>query len=147
MTPEEGVRLLQLLYASIFIYNMGLFICKVSILYQYLRFFVQKIYRRAAYGLIAIIIIGRLAFLLTNALTCLPVDKFWYTEKSGHCINKTPFWYSFSAFQLVTDCAVWALPIPVLWKLQLPRKQKIGLVLVFTLGALYVSKSHKQRHS
>jgi hypothetical protein len=136
VSAEENVRLLQLLYASIFIYNTGLFTCKGSIVYQYLRFFVERTFRRLAWALIAVIVVGALTFLLGTALTCMPVDKFWYVEKPGGCINKQAFWYSFSSFNLVTDFACLALPIPVLWKLQLPRRQKISLLFVFGLGAL-----------
>lgn len=39
---------------------------------------------------------------------------------------------------IVTDLAILIVPIPVLSKLQLPRKKKVGLILIFAAGSLYV---------
>ncbi|OCT47202.1 hypothetical protein CLCR_02622 [Cladophialophora carrionii] len=65
----------------------------------------------------------------------MPVAFYWDKNiEGGHCIDMMAFWFSFSGFNIVTDVAVWVLPMPVLWKLQLPRKQKISLVAVFALG-------------
>lgn len=37
-----------------------------------------------------------------------------------------------------TDLAIFALPMPVLASLQMPRKQRALLMLVFSIGGLYV---------
>jgi hypothetical protein len=47
-------------------------------------------------------------------------------------------WFTFAATSIVTDLAIWLLPMPVLKSLQLPRKQKYSLMGVFALGGLYV---------
>jgi hypothetical protein len=46
----------------------------------------------------------------------------------------TALWYFYASFNLLTDILCWALPIPVLAKLILPRRQKYTLMFVFTLG-------------
>ncbi|KAI9870835.1 MAG: hypothetical protein M1830_003747 [Pleopsidium flavum] len=43
-------------------------------------------------------------------------------------------WFSIFALRIATDLAIFALPMPVLASLQLPRKQKICLMLVFAVG-------------
>src|SRR5947209_5118912 len=116
----------QLLYASIILYNFGLFLVKDSILYQYLRFFVDRRYRYGAWFLIGVIFVGGIAYILASCFACLPVPFFWdKTIQGGHCVNREALWFSFSGFNIITDFAIWVLPMPVLWKLQLPRKQKI----------------------
>lgn len=139
-----------MLYASILVYNSGLFIVKASLLYQYLRFFVDLRWRRACHIIMGIVVVGGLAFLTASICTCIPVGKFWDDDIEGTCIDRQGefylrslddanclvFWYSFASFNLVTDLACWLLPIPVLSKLKLPKKQKITLVFVFTLGGL-----------
>ena len=37
---------------------------------------------------------------------------------------------------IVADWAVWVVPIPVVGRLRLPRRQKIGLLGVFGLGGM-----------
>jgi len=128
----------QLLYASIIVYNLGLMFVKDSILYQYLRFFVARTYRRAAWFLIGVITTGGVAMVVTSCVSCLPVPFYWdKTVKGGRCINLMAFWFTFSGFNIVTDLSVWLLPMPVLKSLQLPRRQKYSLIGVFALGGLY----------
>lgn len=114
-------------------------IVKDSILYQYLRFFVHRVYRRIAQGLIIIVTSVGIAMVITSCVSCLPVRFFWDKRIDGHCIDLMAFWFSFSSFNILTDLAVWLLPMPVLKGLQLPRKQKYSLIAVFAIGGLYVS--------
>ncbi|KIW80727.1 hypothetical protein Z517_07343 [Fonsecaea pedrosoi CBS 271.37] len=135
VSEEDNETLSKLLYASIILYNLGLFLVKDSILYQYLRFFVDRRYRLAAWVLIISICVAGVAFILTSCFSCWPIAFYWdKTIKGGHCIDLMAFWFSLSGFNIVTDLAVWVLPMPVLKSLRLPRKQKFSLIVVFSLG-------------
>ncbi|KAK5193383.1 hypothetical protein LTR99_006935 [Exophiala xenobiotica] len=135
VSEEDNETLGQLLYASVIVYNIALFLVKISILYQYLRFFVQRSYRLTAWCLIGFIGFGGFAFILTTCFSCWPIKYYWNKSiKGGHCVDMLAFWFSLSAFNITTDLAVWFLPMPVLKRLQLPRKQKISLIAVFALG-------------
>lgn len=46
---------------------------------------------------------------------------------------------------IVTDLIMLLLPMPVIWRLKLPTKQKIALTGVFLLGSLYDPKTHPDR--
>lgn len=129
----------KLLYASVIVYNLGLMFVKDSILYQYLRFFVARNYRRAAWGLIGFITTGGIVMAVTASVSCLPVPFYWDKSiEGGRCVSLVAFWFALAAFNIVTDLSVWLLPMPVLKSLQLPRKQKYSLIGVFALGGLYV---------
>jgi hypothetical protein len=82
--------------------------------------------------------IAGLAFLITSCLSCQPVPYFWDKDitTNGKCIDIMAFWFSFSAYNIITDMAVWLLPMPILKNLHLPRKQKYSLIGVFALGGL-----------
>ena len=123
---------------SIVVYNLGLFMIKTSILVQYLRIFAARNWRIAAWTLMGLIWAGGLTFVFISAFSCTPVKKFWDADDSvdGHCIVTQPLWYSYAGFQLLTDFAVLGLPIPVLVKLQIPKRQKYTLIFVFLLGGL-----------
>jgi hypothetical protein len=98
---------------------------------------VERRYRYAAWFLIAFICIGGIAFIITSCFSCWPVAFYWDKDiKSGRCVNLIAFWFSFSGFNILTDILVWLLPMPVLWALQLPRRQKLSLIGVFALGGL-----------
>lgn len=51
-------------------------------------------------------------------------------------INIKAFWYGQSGWNTLMDVVVLILPIPVIVKLQMNRRAKIGLMAVFLLGAL-----------
>lgn len=53
-------------------------------------------------------------------------------------MNKEQHFWSASVIGIVLDVAIWTLPIPVIGRLKLPRRQKAGLLVVFGLGVLYV---------
>ncbi|OAP56481.1 hypothetical protein AYL99_09660 [Fonsecaea erecta] len=135
VSEEDNETLSKLLYASIIVYNLGLFLVKDSILYQYLRFFVEPRYRLAAWALIIFVCLAGVTFILTSCFSCWPVAYYWDKSiKGGHCIDLMAFWFSFSGFNIITDLAVWVLPMPVLKSLRLPRRQKFSLIAVFALG-------------
>jgi hypothetical protein len=65
------------------------------------------------------------------------VPFFWNKGiHGGHCINLMAFWFSNASFNILSDIAIIILPIPVLKDLNLPKKQKYGLILVFIMGGL-----------
>lgn len=57
-----------------------------------------------------------------------------------YSINIKAFWYAQSGWNTLMDVIVLVLPIPLIVKLQMNRRAKLGLLVVFILGALYVSK-------
>lgn len=76
-----------------------------------------------------------IAALVATALSCRPTAFFWDKSfQGGHCFNLLAFWFANAAICIFTDIALCVLPLPVLWKLRLPRRQKYSVLLVFLLG-------------
>ena len=74
---------------------------------------------------------------ITGAIfTCTPVSFFWNKTQNGQCINQLAFWFSNAGINIASDIILWAIPLPVLKSLRLPRKQKYGLIIVFGVGIL-----------
>jgi hypothetical protein len=67
---------------------------------------------------------------------CKPVHKYWDSAVAGTCMNAESHFWSTSIIGIVIDWAIWLLPIPVVGRLRLPRRQKMGLLVVFGLGGL-----------
>ena len=55
-------------------------------------------------------------------------------EKS--CIREGPPLIASVVYSLFFDITVYVLPMPVLWRVQIPLRQRIALVGVFALGSL-----------
>lgn len=122
-------------YGSVPIYLTGLAFTKVSIVMQYLRVFVGTVIQRACRITLIIVIVYGLWTFWSAVFTCFPVAKFWDpTVKEGYCMNFTALWFSNASVNIVTDLIIFLLPVPVIRSLNLPRKQKIGLMMIFAVG-------------
>ena len=82
-----------------------------------------------------------IAIQVTAIVQCLPIRYYWQRTGQGYCIHLIRFNIALASINLVTDVAVLILPIPAIWRLQLPKSKKIGLSAVFLAGLLYVVSS------
>jgi hypothetical protein len=67
---------------------------------------------------------------------CNPIPSYWDLRVSGMCRNAEDHFFSTSILGIFLDWAIWILPIPVVGRLKLPRRQKMGLLAVFGLGGM-----------
>lgn len=73
---------------------------------------------------------------LIAIVPCRPVSAFWKMDVDATCIPTLPLWYVNAAGNIITDIIIFALPIPVVWKLKMPQSERLSLVGVFCLGFL-----------
>jgi hypothetical protein len=118
------------------LYVVLIHVTKASILTQYLRIFPIRTMRRLTWLLFAALIPSVLWGVCASVFFCNPVKKVWRPMVPGKCLSTRTYWLSVTAVNIVLDFAVLALPIPVISRLKLPKRQKIALVLVFLLGFL-----------
>lgn len=134
VSVSDTEQLLHALYGAILLYTTGLYLVKLSILYQYYRVFPGKKLRMAVYVLAGTCAGCGILALCLNAFMCSPVEKFWKFQMEGRCMPELSVWFTNSAFNIATDLAIFLLPMPALRKLQLPNRQRLGLMAVFALG-------------
>lgn len=92
-----------------------------------------------AYCLISFLVVAGLWMIFSGFLFCVPVKASWsldYEYAAEHCLRMGPVWYINAALQISTDIVIIILPLPLVAKLQLPRRQKVGIMLVFGIGIL-----------
>jgi hypothetical protein len=79
-----------------------------------------------------------LAFALLFA--CKPIAASWNPLLLGTavCINRGAIYLAQAVIGIATDVFLLVLPIPTVLKLQMPNKQKMGLVIFFSIGSMYV---------
>ena len=110
---------------------------RVSAIFFFISIFPNRIFRLAAYGIMAINIGQALAYIIGTFLQCTPFAYQWNkTIPGGHCINTSPYYSSQAIIGVILDIMVVILPLPMLWGLKMKLQKKISLSLLFGLGFL-----------
>ena len=122
------------------VYTISLNLTKLSILQQYLRFLTGKPIRRTCWALTGIIVVYTITNTFLCIFTCTPVNFFWnqvVDPSGGSCLDERALWFAQASFNIISDVAILILPMRSLYKIHLPQKQKLALMVVFALGILY----------
>lgn len=136
-TPARSC-LLQYFYICQITYKVSLNLTKVSILLLYRRLFggAAQWFRRTCDVLLTYVAAFCVAMVVGTIFQCVPIERAFDKTVDGRCIDNGRFWYANAASTIATDLAVLVLPMPLVYKLQIPRAQKFALALVFALGIL-----------
>jgi hypothetical protein len=65
-----------------------------------------------------------------------PLAGFWDVTIPHHCIDQIRFELVAAMMNIVVDFVIMVLPLPTIWSLQLPKRQKLALSGVYMLGTL-----------
>lgn len=115
-------------------------ILKISILFQLLRIFVparrgnEFMYWTTTFLIGLTFVFYFLEFLL-SVLQCSPRERFWNSTIPGHCIGGWNMLYV-AGFNVISDSVILALPLSRIWRLQMALRKKIGVSLIFSVGAV-----------
>jgi len=92
--------------------------------------------RKFLYMLLAFVAANGLWLILSGIFGCVPVRGFWDRAISASCLPQKPMWFSNAAVNILTDFALVLSPMAVFRSMNLPKRQKFGLYVVFGLGFL-----------
>lgn len=67
---------------------------------------------------------------------CKPVENFWNKDIEGRCLNINAMAYVAGGSTISSDFLILVLPIPVVSKLNMGVKKKLGVILMFAVGSL-----------
>lgn len=127
------------------VYKAAINLVKTCILLLYLRIFSKIMwFRGACYFLLAAVGSYCLSATLVTIFQCTPVTKAFHKADptfEGTCVDNTKFWYANAGFSIATDIIMLLLPMPLVYRLQVPWPQKVALVGVFMLGIFVVITS------
>ena len=117
---------------------------KASILLFYARIFFPKSqtwFRRSLYAMAATVFLWWVICQFFVMFECSPIHYFWDRKPvTGHCQDVQKFFVGQAIPNIITDGILLALPLPMIWQLQLPKAQKCALSGVFMLGSLWVDR-------
>ena len=121
------------------IYLPSLLGYKMSILCLYVRIFdVSRGFRWATWGAMFVTAGYLFSNFWTQIFGCRPIAKYWKPDMAGHCIRTLEADYGYGSLNFITDLIIFILPLPMVWRLQLSRRDKIGLSVVFMIGSVSV---------
>ena len=127
----------QWIFISSATYLVSLLGYKFAILLLYLRIFnISRTFRYWTWAVMFIVF----GYLFSNFITllfgCTPIAKYWKPDLPGHCIEVIKADYGYGSLNFITDLIMFVLPLPMVWRLQLSVKQKIGISIVFMAGSV-----------
>ena len=74
---------------------------------------------------------------IVSAVYCTPREKIWNKLIAhGHCIRNDWFITVTGFINAISDIVILILPLTVLWRLQIDRRKKIRLSILFATGLL-----------
>lgn len=112
---------------------------KLSLLTFYLQLSPQKWFKVAVWT--SIVVVGLYTVVITTMLLfhCTPVKKsFDPTITHGSCIDVAILFIATAVSNIITDVLLFILPIPMVIHLRMGKAQKIGALIVFGIGTVYV---------
>lgn len=139
LRPEVATRFIEYLYIMVAVYLAEVALIKISLTFFYLYIFPGTKIRRLLWGTIIFTAVLGFAEVIAALFNCSPISHYWtqYFENSqGHCVNINAFGWANASLGVATDIWMLYLPLSQIHKLQLHWKKKIGVMIMFMLGAL-----------
>ncbi|KAF9691194.1 hypothetical protein EKO04_010901 [Ascochyta lentis] len=127
--------MLKLVFAQSLLYQLSVNLVKATFTLQYLRIFSHLRYPKYHCYILFVLILGATAWgFFGIVFLCSPVNTYWDVKADVKCEDAERHFLSTSIIGIIIDWAIWILPMPIVGKLKLPRRQKRGLWVVFGLG-------------
>lgn len=117
-------------------YMAGITGFKAALCISYLRILKQsnKNYRIVVWVVGISCVLSHIGGTLVLLFQCKPVEKSWHPAMAGKCLPNDITFYVLAAITIFYDIVIFFLPIPILLKLQINIRRKIGLLAIFMLG-------------
>ncbi|KAK3501984.1 hypothetical protein B0T13DRAFT_510491 [Neurospora crassa] len=139
MSEDEVVGFLYALWATIWVYSLALMFVKMSITVQCYRVFRTPRMQKFFKIYFVLVVIYGLWTVFGTFFTCWPVNLWWEMVRrerapKGVCMDKNIITFTNAGINIASDLVLAIIPIPLLWKLQIPKKQKLVLTSLFGMG-------------
>ncbi|KAL2884335.1 hypothetical protein SGCOL_000276 [Colletotrichum sp. CLE4] len=132
----EITYFLKLLFVLEFFYIIGLGVVKASILF-FLKIFPNRSFRRILWFMQILNMLVVLSYVILCFAQCQPFSHFWNGwdgAHEGHCVDLNRIGLSHVSLNITLDIIMLILPITQIYKLQLNRKKKTGVMAMFLVG-------------
>lgn len=134
---EWHVPLQKAEYAFSVLYQPTLMATKTSIIIFFLSLARQeRVFRWCNYLTLFVVNVAGVALTILSIVQCRPVSAAFQfpISPNSKCIDIVALYLSSAPVNIITDMALVFLPMPILTKMRLPKKQKAILVVTFSFG-------------
>ncbi|RMD41312.1 hypothetical protein DV735_g3825, partial [Chaetothyriales sp. CBS 134920] len=118
-------------------YMAGITGFKVALCFAYLRITNSSHnsrYRIFIWSIMAFATLSHVAGTLVLIFQCSPVQKSWRPRTEGKCLPNVATFYALASVTIVCDLVIFFAPIPLLARIRIGTRKKVGLIGIFTLG-------------
>jgi len=133
----EITSFLKLLYFLQLLYLVQIALIKASILFFFLKIFPDRRFRQCLWIVQVLNLLICLAFVGVGFGQCRPFSYFWTGwdgEHEGSCLDATVTGLAHVALNIALDIIMLVLPVTQIYKLQMNRRKKIGVMAMFQAG-------------
>ncbi|RBR18898.1 uncharacterized protein FIESC28_05820 [Fusarium coffeatum] len=139
---DQQVNYGRCFWISIFFYAASLYFTKMSFLFQYYRLMSVSRMRWVYIASMVVVTIWSASQIIGISFLCVPLQAVWDPRIKGKCFrHQLVMWYVNAIVHIVIDFAIIVMPLPIVWRLQLPRAQKLLLSGIFGLGFFTIAIS------
>ncbi|KAK0656953.1 hypothetical protein B0T16DRAFT_452461 [Cercophora newfieldiana] len=145
--PQYLANTLLLFYISEYFYFTCVLFIKASVLAMYLRIFPTRFIKIGVYVLGTYVVLLWVASIFVVIFQCTPVQKAYNPYiKEGWCLSIVSWFLGAAIPNIISEILILILPTREIWKLQVPRPQKLAICGVFAVGLLVVICSALRIH-
>ncbi|KAI9673328.1 MAG: hypothetical protein M1829_004094 [Trizodia sp. TS-e1964] len=126
-------KYLPLGYAFEVLYVVNITTTRFAVLLLYRRLFIARSFRIALYTISIFVLAWGITFFFLILLQCVPIPSI-YTQEDGYCLDRAKIFLPSAGIGIAIDFAILILPMPTVWKLEIPRREKFALMGIFLLG-------------
>nr|OQO26986.1 hypothetical protein B0A51_05003 [Rachicladosporium sp. CCFEE 5018] len=133
--PANPLPFSKIQYIGGPIYCLAVLGFKVSLVASYVRVAgFNRIYKIVLMVVMAMVIANQVIYTILLSFACRPIAKQWDPTIPGVCIDQLATYFGLGGSSLAFDFIIIVLPFPILRRLQLDTRKKIGLGALFALG-------------
>ena len=118
------------------LYSIAIGTVKISTCLLFLRLIPRRGFQLFLISLATFIGLYCFITIMITVFQCRPVAGAWDPTVISTCINISLAWEIMGAFNVLTDVALLLAPLPHLWGLHVPLRQKVQVIGIFCIGGL-----------
>lgn len=129
-------HIFEFMWAGHILYSFAIAFAKLSIISLYFRIFPHNQLHKLMYVMLTVTLALLVVSVTATIFICLPIQAAWdpTIRAQAKCYQFPSFLYASTTVNIITDVVLCAAPLPYFLRLRLPRKQKVGACLLFTVG-------------
>ncbi|KAI1345690.1 hypothetical protein F5Y01DRAFT_322844 [Xylaria sp. FL0043] len=137
--PQIAIQI-KYIVSGYWSWSTATLLCKISFYYFYLKLFQCKPAVRVLLWMLIILAAAGIPIFIALFMTrCSPYWAIWDEELSKtNCQSRTQVDLAAVVYNIFLDLAVVFVPLPIVWRLQMPTIKKVGVSIMFSLGFITI---------